>query len=188
MSHDISVENISAVRINKGNTVNFNAETYFPSDLMSVAYGSGKKPQKNDMQGKKAPEWVLQDADNNSIALNSFKNKVLLIQFTSVSCGPCKASIPFLKQLNADYQNRDFNLISIESWTRNSNVLKNYRSKNNFNYSFLMSTDQVTKDYKISSVPVFFILDRNHVIKKIITGYGEGTTDKEIKDAISETL
>jgi thiol-disulfide isomerase/thioredoxin len=188
MSHDISVENISAVRIKKGNAVNFIAETYFPSDLMSVAYGSGKKPQKNDMQDKKAPDWVLHDADNNSVGLNSFKNKVLLIQFTSVSCGPCKASIPFLKQLSADYQNKDFNLVSIESWTRNSNVLKNYRSKNNFNYSFLMSTDQVTKDYKITSVPVFFILDRNHVIKKIITGYGEGTTDNEIREAIGEML
>ena len=51
-----------------------------------------------------------------------------------------------------------------------------------------MSTDEVTRDYKITSVPAFFILDKNHVIKKIINGYGEGTTDKEIRDAIEKML
>lgn len=188
MSHDISVENISEAKINNEKPENFSAEKYFPPDLKSVVYDTGKKPQKNDLEGKKAPDWTLQDSDNMPIALTNLKNKALLIQFTSVSCGPCRASVPFMKQLRTDYNEKDFNMVSIESWTRNTNVLKNYSSRNNFNYLFLMSTDDVTRDYEITSVPVFFILDRNHVIKKIINGYGEGTTDKEIRKALEEIL
>jgi len=186
MSHDISVWNISNARFNTETLENFDAEEYFPADLKSVAYGTSRKSLKIELEGKIAPDWILKDADNNILALSNIKTKVLLIQFTSVSCGPCRASIPFLKELATEYQNKDFELVSIESWTRNSNVLKNYKDKNSFEYIFLMSTDEVTRDYKISSVPVFFILDKNHVIKKIVTGYGKGTTDKEIRDAIEE--
>ena len=188
MSHDISVSNISNARFNKERLENFNAEKYFPADLKSVAYGTSRKSSKNELEGKIAPDWILKDAENNILALSNIKTKVLLIQFTSVSCGPCRASIPFLKELAAEYQDKDVKLVSIESWTRNTNVLKNYKNKNDFEYKFLMSTDEVTRDYKISSVPVFFILDKNHVIKKIINGYGEGTTDKEIRDAIEKIL
>lgn len=188
MSHDISVWNISNARLNTVKLENFNAEEYFPTDLKSVAYGTSRKPLKNELEGKIAPDWILKDADNNILALSNIKAKVLLIQFTSVSCGPCRASIPFLQELATEYQDRDFEFVSIESWTRNTNVLKNYKNKNNFKYKFLMSTDEVTRDYKISSVPVFFILDKNHVIKKIVTGYGEGTTNKEIRDAIEKML
>lgn len=188
MSHDISVWNISNIRLNKERLENFNAEAYFPSDLKSVAYGTVRKLPKNDLEGKKAPNWILKDANNSTTVLTNLKSKALLIQFTSVSCGPCRASVPFLKELAAEYRDKDFDLISIESWTRNTNVLKNYKIKNEFEYQFLMSTDEVNQEYKITSVPVFFILDKNHVIKKIITGYGEGTTDKEIRDAVKEIL
>ena len=59
-------------------------------------------------------------------------------------------------------------------------------NRNHFDYKFLLSTDEVRKDYSISSFPVFFILDENHVIKKVINGYGKGTTDEEIRKIINE--
>jgi len=37
-------------------------------------------------------------------------------------------------------------------------------------------------------VPAFSILDENRIIRKVILGYGEGTTDKEIRDAINELI
>lgn len=188
MSHDISVWNISDVKLNKLSLESFKAEEYFPKDLRSVAYGTNLKPSKNELEGKIAPDWILKDDDNNILALSDIKDKVVLLQFTSVSCGPCKVSIPFLKELTKNYQDKNFAFVSIEAWTRNSNVLKNYKDKNSFEYKFLMSTDDVTRDYKITSVPVFFILDKNHVIKKIVTGYAEGTTDNEIREEIEKML
>ena len=93
-----------------------------------------------------------------------------------------------MKQLVKDYNIKDFDFVSIESWTKNSNVLKVYRDRNDFNYKFLMSTKDVTKSYQIQAVPVFFILDKNRVIRKVIRGYGVETTDKEIRDAINKLI
>jgi hypothetical protein len=50
------------------------------------------------------------------------------------------------------------------------------------------STDDVTRRYQIQAVPVFYILDENRVIRKIVRGYGKETTDKEIREAIEELL
>lgn len=111
-----------------------------------------------------------------------------MIQFTSVSCGPCRASIPFLNKLTSAYDKKDFDFVAIECSTNSLRALQFYRNKNAINYKFLKSTKAVLKDYEITYFPVFFILDENRVIRNATSGYGEITTDKMIKDTIDELL
>jgi len=190
MSHDISITTCLNANINKEQKIeDFVATDYFQPDYAVETFGQKNKSlQVSDLVLKVAPDWSLTDAHGNTFALKDFKSKVLMIQFTSVSCGPCRVSVPFLKQLSTEYNQKDFDFVAIESWTKNSNVLENYQNRNNFNYKFLMSTKEVTNSYQIKSVPVFFILDRHRVIRKVITGYGIGTTDKRIRDAINELI
>jgi len=189
MSHDISVITCRNIELNKNKIEDFNASDYFPSDYTTHLYRiRNKATVKNDLLGKVAPDWVLKDANSRIISLKELKSKVLMIQFTSVSCGPCRASIPFLKQLASDYKKEEFDFVAIESLNRNSNILNNYQNRNDFDYKFLISTKDVTKSYSIESVPVFFILDEKRVIRKVINGYGEGSTDKEIRNMIDELI
>jgi len=189
MSHDISVTSVSNPEFNKIKIENFTASDYFPKDYEISQYGeSNKRLNPNKLLGKKAPNWLLTDSDGKEFSLSDLKSKVVLIQFTSVSCGPCKASIPFLKKLPSKYKEENFDFVAIECTSRNSNVLKNYMIRNNFDYRFLLSTKEVIKDYSIKSFPVFFILDENYVIKNVITGYGIETTDKQIFEAINELI
>jgi len=189
MSHDISVTTCRNIELNKNKIEDFNASDYFPTDYSTHLYRiRNKATVKNDLVGKVAPDWILKDANNHIINLKELKSKVLMIQFTSVSCGPCRASIPFLKQLASEYNKDKFDFVAIESFNRNSNVLNNYQNRNDFDYRLLISTKDVAKSYSIESVPVFFILDENRVIRKVINGYGEGSTDKEIRSIINELI
>jgi thiol-disulfide isomerase/thioredoxin len=186
MSYDIYVATCSNVDLNNNKIENFNASDYFQPGYAIAPYGSENKSDKvNDLIGKVAPDWILKDANDNTLALKDLKSKILMIQFTSVSCGPCRASIPFLKHLASEYNQKSFDFVAIESWTKNSDVLKSYQRRNDFSYKFLMSSKDVTRSYQIKSVPVFFILDENRVIKKVLKGYGEVLTDKEIRDVIN---
>jgi thiol-disulfide isomerase/thioredoxin len=189
MSDDINVITCRNASINTMKLADFRASDYFePEYAIEYFYHGNKSEPVSDLTGKVAPDWVLTDATGNAVALKDLKSKILLIQFTSVTCGPCKASIPFLKQLVTEYDRENFDFAAIESWTKNSDVLKSYQRRNNFNYKFLLSTREVTESYQIKSVPVFFILDENRVILRVIKGYGEGTTDKEIRDAINALI
>lgn len=188
MSHDISVSSVSDYEFNKLKLENFTASDYFPKDYEIRQYGQKGILQPNALIGEKAPDWTLQTADKLLISLTDLKSKVLMIQFTSVSCGPCKASIPFLKELTSIYNNKDFDFVAIECTSENDNVLKNYMNRNDFEYKFLLSTKELLKNYSIKSFPVFFILDENRVIKNVINGYGQDKTDKEIITLINDLI
>ncbi len=148
----------------------------------------GIRTKKSELIGKEAPGWTLQKDDKLPFSLTDLNSKVTMIQFTSVSCGPCKASIPFLKDLSASYNKDDFDFVAIECTSRNTNVLKSYMHRNEFDYTFLLSTKEVLKSYSISSFPVFFILDENKIIREVIYGYGKGSTDEKIKTIIDELI
>ena len=189
MSHDISVETISNVSLNKIKIKDFKASDYFQPNYKIMAYGiQNEKRKENNLIGKKAPDWALLDTNNKTQSLKELKSKIVMIQFTSVSCGPCRVSITFLNKLTSVYNKKDFDFVAIECATNSLRALQFYRNKNAINYKFLKSTKAVLKDYGIGSFPVFFILDKNRVIKKMFNGYGEITTDKMIKDTIDELL
>ena len=189
MSHNISAETVRNVSINQLKIEDFKASDYFMPGFTIEAYGSVNKPEKrNDLIGKKAPDWALQNTSDNSIALKDLKSKVVMIQFTSVSCGPCRASIPFLNQLTAAYKKKDFDFVAIECTANSMNAVKVYQTKSGISYKFLKSDKPVLKAYAIRSFPVFFFLDKDLIIRKVLNGYGRGTTDTEINDIIDKMI
>ena len=188
MPHDISIVAIKDVTLNHINIRDFNASDYFPSDF-SIQYSKEyKEATPTDLTGTTAPDWALHDKDNNIVSLASLDSKVIMIQFTGVSCGACIASIPFLNQLDTEYDDKDFRLVSIECWSKSWNALLTYQERNNINYTFIRSSKEVSSSYQIHAVPRFFILDENRVIREVIKGYGKGSTDKKIRDAINELI
>jgi len=189
MSHNISVTICKDYELNKMDIRDFKAADYFPAGYKIQSYRMGGGRSKvHELLGKTAPEWTLPSAGDMQIALSDLKSKVLLIQFTSVSCGPCKASIPFLKKLGSEYKKADFDFVAIESTSRNLDVLKNYMNRNKFDYKYLLGTKEVLKSYSITAFPVFFILNENREVKKVVVGYGEGTTDMEIRKVINDMV
>lgn len=141
-----------------------------------------------ELQGTKAPDWKLKEIYGDSISLSDIEQKVILMQFTGIGCAPCHASIPFLKKLADNYKNKNFELVSIETWSNNITDIERYKDINEMNYRFLVSKKEIKDKYKIEGVPTFFILDEKRMIKKVIIGYQKGDTDKEIINLIEAML
>ncbi|PLX25971.1 MAG: thiol:disulfide interchange protein [Ignavibacteria bacterium] len=189
MSHSITVRTVSNYDFNNLIIENFAATEYFPQGYEIRQYGqTGKRSRPDALLGKKAPEWTLQTNDKEEMSLSDLKSKVLMIQFTSVSCGPCKISIPFLKELSMEYEKKRFDFVSIECTSKNTDVLKSYMIRNDFDYTLLLSTKDVLDKYSITSYPVFFILDENRDVIKVIKGYRKETTDREIRALINTLI
>ncbi len=189
MSHSITVRTVSNYDFNNLIIENFAATEYFPQGYEIRQYGqTGKRSRPDALLGKKAPEWTLQTNDKEEMSLSDLKSKVLMIQFTSVSCGPCKISIPFLKELSMEYEKKRFDFVSIECTSKNTDVLKSYMTRNDFDYTLLLSTKDVLDKYSITSYPVFFILDENRDVIKVIKGYRKETTDREIRALINTLI
>lgn len=186
--HTTVFESCTNAKFNFNKDIAFDERDFYPSNFGLVQFKREQREVKNDMVGKNAPDWLLHDIDFKEVRFSDFKNKVLLIQFTGVGCGPCHNSIPFLKQLVEEYKTRDFEFVSIETWSNNMEGLKRYQQKNRFNFKFLKSIDEVTNSYEVFSVPKFFIIDKNRIIRKVINGYSKEITDKEIMASIDKYL
>jgi len=189
MSHDISVSTSLDPEFNKLDINDFCAADFFPPDYEIRQYGSaGTDERKSELLNAEAPDWTLHSADNKTVSLADITSRVVLVQFTSVSCGPCRASIPFLKEINKEFGKDDFALVAIECTSKNLNALRSYMNRNQFDYTFLQADKEVLKNYSIGSYPVFFILDQERVIRVIIKGYSEGATDEQIRVAVNNML
>ena len=189
MTHDISVSTSHDPEFNKLDINDFRTADFFPPDYEIRQYGlKTTDEKKSELLNREAPEWTLQSADNQTVSLADITARVVLIQFTSVSCGPCRASIPFLKEISREYGKDDCALVAIECTSKNLNSLRNYMSRNQFDYTFLQADRETLNNYTIGSYPVFFILDQERVIREIIKGYAEGPTDERIRFAINNLL
>ncbi len=186
--HATHFESCHEAKLNTTQELGFVASEYYPDVFEIIQFNRERKSKTSDLVGKIAPDWILTDIENDSIRLVDLKSKVILIQFTGLGCGPCHHSIPFIKKLVEDYQHHDFDFVSIETWSNNIDGLKKYYQNNDLNFKFLISEKSVSKAYKVTSVPVFYILDENRVIRKVIHGYSKETVDEDIINTINELL
>ena len=65
---------------------------------------------------------------------------------------------------------------------------KENKSSNDYLRKVLSNLEKIesTNYYQTSGgVPVFIILDKQRIVRKVINGYEKGVTDKEITDAIN---
>lgn len=189
MTHNISIETVSNAQFNTMNIEEFVAASYFPADYEIRQYGEKRNVAgPHGLLGKDAPAWKLTNEYGEEIGLNEFESKVVLVQFTSVNCGPCRASVPFLNKLSSTHNKEELNVVAIESFISNTKVLSTYRKRTGLDYQFLMSEEKVNSQYNIQATPIFFILDEGHVIREVFRGYGGASTEEKIIEAINNLL
>lgn len=77
-----------------------------------------------------------------------------------------------------------FELIAIESWSRQVSSIRNYANRKKLNDTILNVANEVIKQYQTSgATPYFFIVDQEG-----IRSYSKENTDKEIIHTIKELL
>lgn len=122
--------------------------------------------------GQPSPKFKnYENNDGSTTSLDDLKGKYVYIDVWATWCGPCKAEIPFLKEVEEEYQDNNIHFVSISTDSQKDKqkwkdmiVEKELRgiqliTDNDFNTQFI-------KDYKIMGIPQFILLDPNgHIVK-----------------------
>lgn len=118
----------------------------------------------------KAPDFSLKDINGRDVSLSSLRGKVVILSFWATWCPSCKDEMPKLNKLYNEMRSRGLEIVAVSS-DYSIGYLKDYLSKNNFDFSILFDeTRTVTRLYKIPYLPVAFLIDRNGAIVEKITG------------------
>ena len=124
----------------------------------------------------------LQDLEGKPVSLSDYKGKVVFIDFWATWCPPCRASIPAVENLYEQYKdNEDFVVLGINLQEDKDTILK-FMKKQKMNYPVLLSDKKVISNYKISSIPRFFIIDKNGEIYNKYVGFAPGVEELWQKD------
>ncbi|MEL1253468.1 TlpA disulfide reductase family protein [Flavobacterium sp. DGU38] len=136
-----------------------------------------------EMEGKPFPEFSFKDLDGNIVSNASMKGKIIVIKCWYIHCAACIKEFPQVNALVSKYKDRkDIVFISLTEDTPEQ--LKIFLARKPLSYSVIpdMKVYMIEK-LDLNAFPTHFILDRNGVIKKVVSNYEslEVALDKESK-------
>ena len=117
-----------------------------------------------------APGFTLKAIQNGKdYSLSQFKGKVVLINFFTFFCGPCREEMPSLNQLYQEHQGQGFQILGI-GLSSTPQQLKQIVTQLGLTYPVLEGNDAVSQAYgNVALVPLTFIVDRQgKIVHKIL--------------------
>lgn len=149
-----------------------------------TAAGSPGEPEDAAAVGKPAKlDFKLKDMHGVEVRLDSFKGKVILLNFWATWCGPCKAEIPSLVELQEQY--KDDLVVLGFSVDDPAEKIKPYAEEYKVNYPLLVGNgrEDVQNAFgPLLGIPVTVIIGRDGIIAKKHTGIAtKEQFEREIK-------
>ena len=142
------------------------------------------EPDDAKAAGKPAPlHFTLKDMNGADVKLASFKGKVILLNFWATWCGPCKAEIPSLVELQHQY-GADLVVLGF-SVDDTVEKMKPYAAQYKINYPLLVGNgrEDVQDAFgPLFGIPVSVIIGRDGKIAKKHSGIAtKAQFEREIK-------
>ncbi|NTU59768.1 MAG: TlpA family protein disulfide reductase [Deltaproteobacteria bacterium] len=129
---------------------------------------SDKKPTK---EANQAPDFTLPSVDGKSVRLSTFRGKVVLLDFWTTWCPPCRQALPHLAELQKGLGSQGFQALGM-SLDEDAEILKAFLVENPIPYPVLLANDDTRAAYGgVSAIPQVFLVDRKGKIRERFQGY-----------------
>jgi len=124
--------------------------------------------------GQQAPDIILPDKEGKMIPLSSLRGKYVLVDFWASWCGPCRFENPNVVRLYQKYSEQGFDVYSVALDADRTKWL-NAIETDGMNWNHVSDLKKwestVVPLYKIESIPMTFLLDKNgKIIAKDLRG------------------
>jgi thiol-disulfide isomerase/thioredoxin len=121
-----------------------------------------------------APAFQLASMSGKPVSLDQFKGQVVMINFWASWCGPCRQEMPILEKLYSKYEPMGFTMLGINV-EPDSQLAVNWLKDTPVTFPILFDTkSEVSKLYKVSSMPSTVLIDRKGNLRWLHRGYKQG--------------
>ncbi len=108
-----------------------------------------------------APDLKVKDLDGRELTLQTYKGKVVLLNFWATWCGPCRAEIPGLIRIQDAYKDR-LQIIGMDVDDNDAERLRAFVKDKGINYPVAMTSVPVRLAYGgISALPTLFVINQD---------------------------
>lgn len=140
-----------------------------------------------------APAFSLKNLKGESVSLESFKGKVVILDYWATWCGPCIASFPGMQKAQDKYAaDKDVVFLFVNSLEREENrdkLVREFLAKKKYDFNVLFDTVNkqnpeifdVISAYKVNGIPTKFIIGPDGNIKFKVAGFS-GSADGVVEE------
>ena len=140
----------------------------------------------------------LENLDGTKTKISDRKGKVLLLNIWGIWCGPCRAEMPHLVELQQKYGEKGFEIVGLNIGDQNMapenvDAIKDFSEKMKLNYTIVRSSRATTEQfYKVTKqqvVPQTLLVDREGHLRGVFVGGGErviNSMKENVEKAMSE--
>lgn len=146
----------------------------------STTYEPPKSANDQVRIGSLAPDFNLNNLNNQVIKLSQFRGKPVLMNFWATWCPPCEAELPMLEQT---YQaNSDKLVILGVNMREDADTVAGRVDKAGLKYPIVLDGNgDVTNRYQVRVFPTSLFIDKNGIVQRIILG---PLTEDTVKSAL----
>ena len=137
-----------------------------PSDSDSSQFISA--PQESFL----APDFNLTTLSGDNFNLSNLRGSPVIINFWASWCPPCRAEMPSLQQVFAEYEDLGLIIAAVNATNQDSiSEVSSFVSQNNLAFPIPMDkTGSVSRSYNLHSLPTTVFIDSQGIIRKVIIG------------------
>jgi thiol-disulfide isomerase/thioredoxin len=132
-----------------------------------------------------APAWTLTDRDGKTVHLSDFAGKVVVMDFWATWCAPCKAAMPIIQRLHANYADKGLVVLGINTDEADSDAAMQYIDDKGYTYRQLLNGEALSADYRIQGLPVLYLIGRDGTIAFRELGMDEDALTEAIEQALA---
>ena len=125
---------------------------------------------------KPAADFTLKNASNETVKLQDYRGKVVLLDFWATWCTGCKQEIPWFSEFQARYGPQGFAVVGVSLDEGGWKVLKPFLIEHKIPYQMVLGDESTAKGYGIESMPDTFLIDQQGLIA---AAYISGLVNRE---------
>jgi peroxiredoxin len=154
-------------------------------DKLKAAKGSAQVAPKI---GYRPPNFTLQNLEGKTVDLESFRGKVIFINFWATWCIPCRAEMPALEKLYQDFKDKDFVMLAVSEDLEGKSVVEPFVQELKITFPILLDSDlAVNSLYGIRAIPETFLIDKTGLITHKIPG-ARDWTQKDMRELVEKLV
>ena len=144
--------------------------------LVSSVSCDAREPSKREGPSARsrgnAPNFVLKTSTGTEVELQKLAGKVVVVNFWATWCGPCRAEIPGMVEVDEKYKAKGLEIVGISVDYSGWRVINPFVERMKIPYPVVWDQGEVAQAYGgIQAIPTTFIVDRQGNVVKRHMGY-----------------
>lgn len=124
---------------------------------------------------------------DDSIGLESFRGKILYLDFWASWCGPCLLSFPFMNQLQRNYADKGLEVLAI-NMDEDKQAARRFLGEHPATFRVALGPNvPCARDLEVAAMPTSLLIDRSGKVRKRHAGFRFGDIGP-LRNAVEELL